>query len=123
MRQLYRMAADLGNAYGQLNFAADLDEEARSNEEAKAPTHALSLEATKYFRLAAEQGLANAQWTLSIRLNSGRGAPVDKRESLCWAARAAVRGHEAAIGHFQTLGVDTHDVEKYARITLPLQGP
>jgi len=117
------MAADLGNAYGQLNLGADLDHEAGSDEEAKGPTNALSLEATKYYRLAAEQGLAKAQWTLFGRLHHGRGATVNRQESMCWAARAAVHGHKEAVSYFQSVEMDAHEVESLARVTLPLQGP
>ena len=116
------MAADLGNAYGQLNLADDLNEVV-SDEEVRDPTHAPSLEATKYFRLAAEQGLAKAQWKLAVRLYKGWGATVNRQESTCWAARAAVHGHEAAIGHFRATKTDAHEVESLARVTLPLQDP
>ena len=121
--QLYRMAADLGNAYGQLNLAADLDYEARSDEEAKGPTNAPSLEATKYYRLAAEQGLAEAQWKLSGRLCRGWGATVDREEGMCWAARAAVQGQKEAVSYFKTVEAEAHEVERLARVTLPLQDP
>ena len=117
------MAADLGNAYGQLNLGADLDAEAGTDEEAKDPTNALSLEATKYYRLAAEQGLAKAQWTLFGRLHHGRGATVNRQESMCWAARAAVHGHKEAVSYFQSVEMDAHEVESLARVTLPLQDP
>jgi hypothetical protein len=120
--QLYRMAADLGNAYGQLNLALDLNEIV-SDEEGRDPTHAPSLEATKYFRLAAEQGLAKAQWKLAVRLWQGWGATVNRQESTCWAARAAVQGQEEAVSYFQTMKVDAQKVEVMARVTLPLQDP
>ena len=116
------MAADLGNAYGQLNLADDLNEVV-SDEEVRDPTHAPSLEATKYYRLAAEQGLAKAQWTLFGRLHHGRGATVNRQESMCWAARAAVHGQEEAVSYFQTMKVDAQKVEVMARVTLPLQDP
>ena len=116
------MAADLGNAYGQLNLAGELDYEAGSDEEAKGPTNAPSLEATKYYRLAAEQGLAQAQWKLSGRLCRGWGATVHLQESMCWAARAAVQGQKEAVSYFQTMKVDAQNVEVMARVTLPWQG-
>ena len=121
--QLYRMAADLGNAYGQLNLAVDLDYEAGSDEAAEDPTNAPSLEATKYYRLAAEQGLAQAQWKLAVRLYKGWGATVNRQESTCWAARAAVQGQEEAVSYFQSVEMDAHKLESLARVTLPLQDP
>ena len=103
-KQLYQAAADLGNAHGQHNLGKVLQEE--GEDEA----------AITYFRAAALQGLIRSMWTLAICYKSGRGTEVRIDESMCWSARAAVKGHEEAISLFKTLSLDSETVERLARI-------
>ena len=49
-------------------------------------------EATKWFRLAAEQGDAEAQWNLGLMYHKGRGVIKDDREAVRWFRKAAQQG-------------------------------
>ncbi len=51
-----------------------------------------SLEAEKYFRLAAEQGYAEAQEALGTMLHDGAGIPLNKEEAAQWYRKAAEQG-------------------------------
>jgi len=53
-------------------------------------------EAAEYFRKAAEQGLANAQFDLAVRYRLGQGVPQDMVQSFNWLRKAAQQGHRAA---------------------------
>lgn len=54
--------------------------------------------AVKSFRLAAEQGHADAQFHLGALYAQGHeGAPKDFSEANVWFRRAAVRGHQLAV--------------------------
>lgn len=55
-----------------------------------------SIEAVKWFRMAAEQGHANSQFKLAMHYANGEGVPKDGAESLRWIERAAQQGHTAA---------------------------
>jgi TPR repeat protein len=54
------------------------------------------VEATKWFRKAAEQGLAEAQYELATSLTNGRGATKDPFEAFKWYLEAAKQGHTLA---------------------------
>ncbi len=41
-------------------------------------------EAVRWYRLAAEQGLALAQYSLGVRYASGQGVPQDHAEAVRW---------------------------------------
>ena len=49
-------------------------------------------EAVKWYRLAAEQGLANAQHNLGVMYDNGRGVPQDDAEAVKWYRLAAEQG-------------------------------
>jgi TPR repeat protein len=49
-------------------------------------------EAVKWFRLAAEQDYADAQFFLGGMYGLGRGVPVDNVEAYMWVSLAAARG-------------------------------
>ncbi len=53
-------------------------------------------EAAKWFRLAAEQGMAMAQAQLGTFYNEGTGVPQDYKEAYAWFLAANVNGHEDA---------------------------
>ena len=53
-------------------------------------------EAFKWYRKAAEQGYADAQYNLGNMYDKGRGVPEDKAEALKWWRKAAEQGHEDA---------------------------
>lgn len=50
------------------------------------------LEAAAWFRRAAEQGLAEAQFNLTLFLLNGEGAPPDLPQAATWCRRAALQG-------------------------------
>ena len=53
-------------------------------------------EAAKYFRLAAEQGLANAQLRLAVAIGMGRGVAKSEEEGTRWLRKAAEQGDAEA---------------------------
>jgi len=46
----------------------------------------------KWYRLAAEQGYASAQYNLALMYDNGRGVPQDYQEAVKWYRRAADQG-------------------------------
>ena len=50
----------------------------------------------KWYRLAAEQGFANAQYNLGVMYANGEGVPEDKVLACMWWNLAAANGHENA---------------------------
>jgi hypothetical protein len=53
-------------------------------------------EAAKWYRRAAEQGRANAQYNLGRMYATGQGVPKDEAEMVKWWRAAAEQGHAAA---------------------------
>ena len=54
-------------------------------------------EAVKWFRMAAEQGYADAQFILGLKYSTGEGVPEDDAEAVKWYRRAArAAGTESA---------------------------
>ena len=53
-------------------------------------------EAVKWYRLAAAQGYAPAEYSLALAYEKGRGVPQDYREAVKWYRLAAVQGNELA---------------------------
>ena len=53
-------------------------------------------QAVKWYRLAAEQGLADAQYRLGSMYDEGRGVKQDYAEAAIWYRVAADKGHEDA---------------------------
>ncbi len=51
------------------------------------------VEAARSFRLAAEQGLAIAQYNLGVMYNNGEGVPEDMAEAARWLRLAAEQGY------------------------------
>ena len=49
-------------------------------------------EAVRWYRLAAEQGNAIAQFNLGVRYDVGRGVPLDDTEAVRWYRLAAEQG-------------------------------
>ncbi|MBO7224189.1 MAG: sel1 repeat family protein, partial [Kiritimatiellae bacterium] len=54
-------------------------------------------EAVKWFRKAAEQGHAGAQYRLGICYGKGLGVPQDHEEAAKWVRKAAEQGDAGAI--------------------------
>jgi TPR repeat protein len=53
-------------------------------------------EAVRWFRLAAEQGMAEAQTSLGVRYALGEGVPEDDVLAYMWWNLAAAQGYETA---------------------------
>ena len=49
-------------------------------------------EAVKWFRRAAEQGIAQAQYSLGVRYLNGQGVPKDQMQAVAWLSLAAANG-------------------------------
>ncbi len=67
-------------------------------------------EATKWFALAAEQGLTEAQYQYGLALLKGRGAVQDYQAAFSWIEKAAKRGHANAqysLGELHRFGTGT----------------
>jgi TPR repeat protein len=56
-------------------------------------------QSAQWYRLAAEQGDASAQYNMGWRCADGRGVPVDKAESAKWYRLAAEQNHPDAQAH------------------------
>jgi TPR repeat protein len=54
-------------------------------------------EAAKWYRLAAEQGYAEAQYNLGLIHAYGMGVPQNDMQGYVWFAQAAVQGHPAGL--------------------------
>ena len=63
-------------------------------------------EAVKWYRLAAEQGNATAQYFLGMKYDIGQGIPQSDTEALKWYRLAAERGYAPAQNN---LGKMAHD--------------
>jgi len=55
-----------------------------------------SAEALKWYRKAAEQGNAAAQFNLGVMYDNGQGVPQDRAEALQWFRKAADQGSASA---------------------------
>ena len=55
-------------------------------------------EAVKWYRKAAEQGFAAAQYNLGLMYVNGRGVPEDIKEAVKWYRKAAAQGDAQAQG-------------------------
>ena len=53
-------------------------------------------QAVKWFRLAAEQGYARAQFSLGVAYDNGKGVTMNYVEAAKWYGKAAVQGHAGA---------------------------
>ena len=54
------------------------------------------VEAAKWWKLAADQGHAEAQWRLGMCSESGRGVEFSYAEAIKWYRKAADQGHPKA---------------------------
>ena len=72
--------------------------------------------AVAWYRKAAEQGFAKAQFNLAVRYTGGEGVPQDDGEAAAWYRRAAVQGFAKAqcnlgVMYLQGRGVPQDDAE------------
>ena len=80
-------------------------------------------EAVAWYRRAAEQGNARAQYNLGGMYREGRGVPQDDAEAVAWYRRAAEQGHARAqynLGgmYREGRGVPQDDVEAHMWLTI-----
>ena len=61
-------------------------------------------EAVKWYRKAAEQGYARAQYNLGVCYGNGKGVPKNRAEAVKWFRKAAEQGHERAKENLKELG-------------------
>ena len=62
-------------------------------------------EAVKWFRLAAEQGVAEAQFNLGVCYYFGEGVAKNKATAIRWWKKAAAQGNSDAQDNLRNLGV------------------
>jgi TPR repeat protein len=82
--RLFRMAADRGDAHAQCNLGTVLYSEEKFEE------------TVRYFVLAANQGLTDAEYNLGCCYMRGAGTEVDLGLARYWFERAAAKGSERA---------------------------
>ena len=69
------------------------------------------VEAARWYRLAAEQGNARAQFSLGVRYGNGEGVPQDYSEAVRWYRLAAEQGSASAhfnLGRLYAYGQGVH---------------
>lgn len=107
--QLYRTAAELGEANAQRNVALLLEKEGEHH----------AVEVAHFYELAAAQGLTEAEYNLAMCYEEGTGVDVDLEEANRWYVRAAEKGDtdsEYALGcnYYHGIGFDV-DFEEARR--------
>jgi len=80
-------------------------------------------EAVVWYRKAAEQGYAKAQYNLGVCCDKGRGLPKDHVEAAAWYRKAAEQGHTKAqfnlgVSYKYGQGLPQDSVEAYAWLGL-----
>ena len=53
-------------------------------------------DAMKWYRLAAEQGMAEAEYAIAVLYNEGKGVPQDEEEAVTWFRKSAEQGFHGA---------------------------
>ena len=96
--QLYRMAANRGDATAQCNLATMLLDEG-SDESQR--------EAFEYYKLSAAQGFTSALYQVGFCYVHGAGTEVDFVEGKRWLERAAAKGDKAAVSALEILASST----------------
>ena len=84
-------------------------------------------EAVRWYRLAAEQGLAEAQVNLGVMYDNGEGVPEDDTEAARWYRLAAEQGHakaqlNVALQYITGEGVPADHVQAYAWLNMAVAG-
>jgi hypothetical protein len=76
------------------------------------------MEAARWYKMAAEQGLANAQYNLGVMYAAAQGVDKDDKEAVRWYRAAAEQGHSDAGFNLAVMyatghGVDMDYVQSY----------
>lgn len=106
-KQWFEKSAERGNADAQFRFAelefetaqSAKDREQIQNQRGKLSHQKTTQSALKWYRAAAEQGHAKAQYTLGRLRASGEGARKDNLKALNWYRKAAAQNHPEALFH------------------------
>lgn len=98
--QWLRKAAEQGDAEAQVILGQGFDGEGLLAKEASLffskenlNKDAAPAESVKWYRLAAEQGVADAQVILGKKIFYGKGVPKDPKQAAVWIRKAAEQGH------------------------------
>ena len=77
-------------------------------------------EAVKWYRLAAEQGDAHAQFNLGASYTAGRGVPKDLIIAYMWFDLSVARGTQAAAGSRKTIArqISPHQIEQAQQLAV-----
>ncbi|MFC1776996.1 tetratricopeptide repeat protein [Pseudomonadota bacterium] len=86
--ELYRRAAELGDASAQFKMALMYDRGKGMPQD--------YAEAVRWYRKSAEQGFVEAQYNLGSMYDSGVGVPQEYAEAVIWYRKAAEQGHASA---------------------------
>ena len=86
--ELYRRAAELGDASAQFKMALMYDRGKGMPQD--------YAEAVRWYRKSAEQGFVEAQYNLGSMYDSGVGVPQEYAEAVMWYRKAAEQGHPNA---------------------------
>ena len=89
--QLYRNAADRGDAVAQNSLACLLCSQEKLEE------------GFRYYALAADQGYTDAEYCLGLCYKAGEGTEVDLDKARYWFECAAAKGDKEAIENLATL--------------------
>jgi uncharacterized protein len=78
------------------------------------------VEAVKWYRLAAEQGDALAQFNLGAMYSNGRGVPKDLIAACMWFDLSVARGTQAAAGSRKTIArqLSPHQIEQAQQLAV-----
>ena len=111
-------AGEAGIPYAWHNLAVFL----ASKRNPRGPNH---IQASRYYRMAAERGFAGAQNNLGWAYYKGNGVPKNYSEAIYWLTRAAEQGEPFAYGslgamRFYGHGFRRDDVETYKWLKLAI---
>jgi hypothetical protein len=114
-REVYRKAAEQGDALAQLHLGLMYEEGKGGQQDYN--------EALKWFRKAADQGNAPAQYNLGLIYEKGERIPQNYAEAMNWYRKAAEQGNadsQTKLGFMygQGKGVPENDIESYKWFTL-----
>ena len=73
-------------------------------------------QAVSWYRKAAEQGFAEAQYNLGVMYVNGTGVPEDDAQAVSWYRKAAEQGHAKAqynLGAMYVLGMTILETSKW----------
>lgn len=103
----HHIYADKGNAIAQLCLGMDYYYGRYGRADKKDYEKAF-----KYYRMSAEQGLADAQFRLALCYDNGEGTTQNSQKALFWYEKAALQEHKAAIFNLAASYSNGIEIEK-----------